>query len=139
MIPKLTWITHQHVITAADAANVLATFVTWGYHGEGVTFGYSDPKPRFHSTPWRVHYMSSWLVDSTGFLVQGQIVTIGEICAPLTEQFAEIASACQGPGVKARLVSDVGYPITHGLFSMLWVPVVAGQVLWTRLKYEAMR
>jgi hypothetical protein len=138
MLPRFQWLQHRFVLTATEVAHTHATFLTFGKHGEGVSFGYMDTKPQFFYEPWKVHSFSSWVVDANGFLKEGQVVVLGEMCSGQGDQFFELASACQGPGVKARFLSDVGYPVTHGLFVELWRPVVADQVVFTRIKYERM-
>lgn len=137
-IPNYIWLEDRHVVTAHDVGNLYATFVSWGRHGFGESFGYAEEKPHFARQPWKVYTMSSWLLDSNGVLKEGQVVTLGEI-GEGAGTFVELASAVQGPGQKARFLSDVGYPVTHGLFVILWNTLTANDVLWTRIKYEVMR
>jgi hypothetical protein len=139
MVPKFQWLQNRFVVTAVEVGHTHATFLTFGKHGEGVSFGYTDLKPQFEYDPWAIYSFTSWLVDANGWLKQGQVVVLGELCSGQGDQFSELASACQGPGVKARFLSDVGYPVTHGLFVELWRPLVADCVLYTRLKYARLK
>lgn len=139
MTPNLSWVRYRHVLTAGEVANTYGTFFTFGQHGVGVSEGYADAKQHYLRQPWRVYTMVAWVVDANGYVKPGYTVSLGEIADGMGDQYVELASAIQGPSSKVRLVSDVGFPVTHGMFVFLWNTFVAGDVLYVRMKYEVMR
>jgi hypothetical protein len=79
--------------------------------------------------------MISHICHSDETVKQGQIATIGEITGVPQNAFGELASAVQGPLVKCKVISDVGIPITHGIYALYWAPIAAGDIIYTRIKY----
>jgi len=139
MKPNLAWILERHVVTAGEASNTYGTFWTFGRHGIGISEGYALAKKRYQLEPWRIYSIVTWLVDSNGWAREGQIISLGEIADSLSDQYAELASEVQGPSRKCKLISDVGYPVSHGVWVFIWNPLTAGDVLYTRIKYEVIR
>lgn len=139
MVPNYQWLTWRHVMTSAEVSNTYGTFWTFGRHGVGISEGYAAAKSHYLREPWKIYSLTAWLVDSNGYVKPGITISAGEIADGLGDQYAELACAVQGQSQKCRLISDVGYPVTHGVFVFLWDTFTAGDVLFVRIKYEVVK
>jgi len=132
---QIQWTTDRHIVTAGEAAGI-GVFLTWGRHGFAQPMLYGDAEPHWLRELWRVYTMLSWICHSDETVIQGQATTLGELTGVAQNAFAELASAVQGPLAKAKIISDVGILVTHGVYALYWGPVTAGDIIYTRIKYE---
>lgn len=138
-VPHLSWITWRHVLTSDEVSNTYGTFFTFGRHGIGISEGYAVAKKHYLYEPWRIYSLTAWVVDSNGYVKPGYEISAGEIADGLSDQYSELAVAVQGQQQKCRLISDVGYPVSHGVWVFLWNTFTAGDVLFVRIKYEVVK
>lgn len=133
-----TWHTDAHVCGATEVADT-AFIKTWsaGQGNFGLRRAYGATPP-YEAELWLVYYMSSWVVTSAGKLKEGVVVTqLAMNGNSEIDQYAELASAVQGPGVKSRFISDRGWPATNGIGFIIWKGgTIATDIVYTRFLYR---